>query len=191
MPTGSWWPRGKATFVTVDSRGIRCYRHRLITDAVDGERARITGQARGHGDELTDRGRALTVAVVVGVAVNGWGSVGGSLAQAESEVPATNPLSGDAKAIAEGRSWFRAICAICHGVGADGVGERGAAADLRVFNKGFRKFVETVKNGRDVPARTAKMPPWGGVLSDQQIYQIGAYVETLAKDGANWGEPTK
>src|SRR5213596_2569110 len=74
--------------------------------------------------KLTDRRRALTVAVVVGVAVNGWGSIGSSVAQAESEVPATNPLSGDAKAIAEGRSWFRAICAICHGVGADGVGER-------------------------------------------------------------------
>ena len=69
------------------------------------------------------------------------------------------------------------------------MGERGAAADLRVFNKGFGKFVEIVKNGRDVPARTAKMPPWGGVLSDQQIYQIGAYVETLAKEGANWKGP--
>ena len=69
------------------------------------------------------------------------------------------------------------------------MGDRGAGADLRVFNKGFRKFVETVKNGRDVPNRMAKMPPWGGVLSDQQIYQIGAYLETLAKDGANWKGP--
>ena len=141
--------------------------------------------------KLTDRGRALTVAVVVGVAVNGWGSVGGSVAQAEPEVPATNPLSGDAKAIAEGRSWFRAVCGNCHGPNADGMGDRGAGADLRVFNKGFRKFVETVKNGRDVPNRMAKMPPWGGVLSDQQIDQIGAFLETLAKEGANWGEPTK
>jgi mono/diheme cytochrome c family protein len=116
--------------------------------------------------------------------------VGARLARAESEMPATNPLAGNQAAIAEGRSWFRAVCALCHGINADGVGERGAAADLRVFNKGFKRFVETVKNGRDVPNRAAKMPPWGGALSDQQIYQIGAYLETLARDGANWKEST-
>src|SRR2546428_4409011 len=139
--------------------------------------------------KLIDRGIALAMAVAVVMAVNGGGSGGGSVAQAEPEVPATNPLSGDAKAIAEGRSWFRAVCGNCHGPSADGMGDRGAGADLRVFNKGFRKFVETVKNGRDVPNRMAKMPPWGGVLSDQQIYQIGAYLETLATEGANWKCP--
>jgi len=30
------------------------------------------------------------------------------------------------------------------------------------------------------------MPAWDGVLDDQTIYQIGAYLETLAMDGANW-----
>jgi mono/diheme cytochrome c family protein len=112
-------------------------------------------------------------------------------ARAESDVPATNPLSGDEVAIREGRSWFRAACALCHGIHADGAGERGYAADLRVFKLGFRRFVETVKKGRDVPGRAAKMPPWGGALSDQQIYQIGAYLETLAKDGANWKEASR
>ena len=136
-------------------------------------------------------GQGIVLAAFVAgfVAMDGWGPMVGHLAQAEPAVPATNPLSGNEAAIVEGRSWYRAICAICHGVGADGVGERGAAADLRVVNKGFGKFVETVKNGRDVPNRMAKMPPWGGVLSDQQIYQIGAYVETLAKEGANWKGP--
>jgi hypothetical protein len=28
------------------------------------------------------------------------------------------------------------------------------------------------------------------VLSGPQIYQIGAYLETLAKEGANWGAAT-
>jgi mono/diheme cytochrome c family protein len=102
--------------------------------------------------------------------------------------PATNPLSGDAAAIAEGRSWYIAVCSNCHGGAADGQG-RGHAPSLRTFGKGFRLFVETVKAGRDVPGRTAKMPAWGTVLSDQQIYQIGAYLETLAEEGANWGSP--
>src|SRR2546425_18368 len=73
---------------------------------------------------------------------------------------------------------------------ADGAGDRGHGADLRVFNKGFRKFVETVKNGKDT-GLTMTMPRWGGVLKDEQIYQIGAYLETLAIEGAKWGEPTK
>ncbi len=34
-----------------------------------------------------------------------------------------------------------------------------------------------------------KMPAWGGVLTDETIYQTGAYLETLAKNGANWGKP--
>jgi mono/diheme cytochrome c family protein len=57
-----------------------------------------------------------------------------------------------------------------------------------VFNKGFRKFVDIVKRGKET-GLAMKMPAWGRVLSDEQIYQIGAYLETLAKDGANWKEP--
>jgi mono/diheme cytochrome c family protein len=136
------------------------------------------------------QGIVLAACVAGCVAMDGWVPMAGHFAHADPAAPATNPLSGNEAAILEGRSWFRAVCALCHGNKADGVGERGAAADLRVFNKGFRNFVETVKNGRDVPLRTATMPPWGGVLSDQQIYQIGAYLETLAKEGANWGETT-
>jgi len=30
------------------------------------------------------------------------------------------------------------------------------------------------------------MPAWRGVIADKDIYEIGAYLETLAKDGANW-----
>jgi mono/diheme cytochrome c family protein len=133
------------------------------------------------------RGMVLALLVAGCVAID-LGAASARRARAESEVPATNPFAGDQRAIAEGRSWYRAVCSLCHGIGADGAGERGYAADLRGFNKGFRKYVEVVKQGRDVPGRAAKMPPWGGVLSGPQIYQIGAYLETLAKEGANWGE---
>jgi mono/diheme cytochrome c family protein len=110
--------------------------------------------------------------------------MGTELARAASDVPDANPLSGNPAAIGEGQSWFRAACSFCHGLRAEG--GRGGGPDLRGFDKGFRRFVETVKIGRDVPGRALKMPAWGGVLSDQQIYQIGAYLETLAKEGANW-----
>jgi mono/diheme cytochrome c family protein len=109
-------------------------------------------------------------------------------AAAEEEIPQSNPLSGDPKAIASGRSWYRGVCALCHGGRADGAGERGNGADLRKFEKGFRAYVQTVKDGRKVPGRNQEMPAWGAVLDDKTIYEIGAYLETLAMDGANWKE---
>ena len=30
------------------------------------------------------------------------------------------------------------------------------------------------------------MPPWDGVLDGEQVSQVGAYLETLAIEGANW-----
>lgn len=104
------------------------------------------------------------------------------------EIPAVNPLSGNAKAIASGKSWYRGVCALCHGGRADGQGERGTGADLRKYELGFKRFVETVKNGRSVQGRTQSMPAWNGVLDDKTIYEIAAYLETLGMDGSNWKE---
>jgi len=109
-------------------------------------------------------------------------------AAAEEEIPQGNPFSGDPKAIASGKSWYRGVCAVCHGGRADGQGERGNGADLRKFELGFKRYVEVVKNGRQVPGRIQVMPAWNGVLNDKTIYEIGAYLETLAMDGANWKE---
>jgi mono/diheme cytochrome c family protein len=113
-----------------------------------------------------------------------------NLAKAD-DVPDENPMSGDEKAIAAGKSWFRGVCALCHGGRADGAGERGKGADLRKFSKGFKMYVMTVKSGRKVPGQIMEMPAWNGVLQDDVIYQIGAYLETLAIEGANWKEGTK
>lgn len=107
------------------------------------------------------------------------------------DLPDVNPLSGDQKAINAGKSWYRGVCALCHGGKADGAGERGNGADLRKFEKGYKLYVETVKNGRKVPGRSQEMPAWNGVLDDKTINEIGAYLETLAMEGANWKEGVK
>ena len=53
---------------------------------------------------------------------------------------------------------------------------------MRKFSLGYREFVVAVKNGR-----TGKqMPPWKEYLTEKQISQIGAYLETLAIEGASW-----
>ena len=132
---------------------------------------------------------ATAVMVVVGCLAFDGGLVAQRMVHAESEVPATNPFSGDEKAIKEGRSWFLAVCAPCHGPRANGQAERGpSGSDLRIFKRGFEQYVHIVKNGRDVPGRIGKMPPWGKVLSEELIFQIGAFIETLAIEGAYWGD---
>lgn len=105
----------------------------------------------------------------------------------QENLPETNPFSGDEKAIKAGKSWFRNVCTPCHGGRADGMGDMGTGADLRKTRLGFRRYVETVKNGRTVQGRAQFMPPFS-YLDDKTIFQIGAYLETLALEEANWKE---
>ncbi len=100
----------------------------------------------------------------------------------------SNPLSGDEAAIRDGKSLFRGICAVCHGRNADGRGERGQGADLRKFKRGFTRYLDIVQNGKDT-GRTQKMPAWGKVLPEEDLIKIGAFLETLAIEGANWVDP--
>ena len=128
----------------------------------------------------------VVVVIVSCLALDSAITLPGSV-HAESEVPATNPYSGDEKAIKEGRSWFLAVCAPCHGPRANGAAERGpSGADLRVFKRGFEQYVHIVKNGRET-GRIGKMPRWG-FLGEETIFQIGAFLETLAIEGAYWGD---
>jgi mono/diheme cytochrome c family protein len=104
-------------------------------------------------------------------------------AATNAPIPSSNPSSGKPEAIVEGRKLYGMWCSQCHGPKADGVSRFGKyAGDLRVFWRGYREFVIVVKDGR-----TGKqMPPWKEVLDDAKIAQIGAYLETLAEEGANW-----
>ena len=105
-------------------------------------------------------------------------------AGASSAYPDVNPLSGDQDAIHQGGKLYSKWCRQCHGRKADGVSQRFGkySGDLRKFWRGYPEFVVIVLNGR--PKK--KMPPWGGVLDEDEIAQIAAYLETLAIEGANW-----
>lgn len=99
-------------------------------------------------------------------------------------VPSSNPFSGDAEAIEKGHQLYRQFCSACHGEKADGLSPRWGryAADLRRFWRGYSEFLRIVAGGR--PERG--MPPWGGVLTEEEIAYVGAYLETLALPGARW-----
>ncbi len=132
--------------------------------------------------------KRLTPTVIAAiVAALVW--TGGSnviLAVGEEGKNSPNPLSGDKDAEKAGKTKYRANCAFCHGMRANGRG-RGLpnAADLRKYKRGYTRFVKAVKEGYKT------MPEWGGMgeITDEQINQIGAYLETLAKRNANWADP--
>lgn len=75
----------------------------------------------------------------------------------------------DEKADAEaGAEVYAENCASCHG---EQLRNQGQAFDLRKLEPTDRaRFDKAVQEGR------ANMPPWRGVLTDQQIDQIWTYV---------------
>ena len=128
---------------------------------------------------------ALRLAVLVLAAVMATGGAAIPDARA-ARVASSNPLSGDEGAIQEGKTLYRAVCVVCHGMRANGRGRGIAgASNLQKFKRGYTLYVDIVKNGKK------KMPPYGGgrVLSAAEIDQIGAYLETLAVRGAVWIDP--
>lgn len=99
------------------------------------------------------------------------------------KVASSNPLSGDAEAIDLGKRLYFTWCVQCHGPKANGESRFGKyAGNLTTFWRGYKEYVLTVKNGRV----QKMMPPWKDVLDDDNIAKIGAYLETLAEEGANW-----
>ncbi len=129
------------------------------------------------------KGKLLfTVAMAAALGLSLWEAV-----RAEGDIPALNPLSGNEKAMKSGKSWFRNTCTPCHGGRADGMGDMGTGADLRKLKIGFKRYYETVKGGRQVPNRAQFMPSFS-FLDDKTIFEIGAYLETLALPEANWKE---
>ncbi len=104
--------------------------------------------------------------------------------QPATTVASSNPISGDASAITPGEVLYMSFCRQCHGVNADGISPRFGkhGADLRKFWRGYSEFVRITQDG--LPGK--QMPPWKEYLNVDQISQIGAYLETLALDGAKW-----
>lgn len=125
--------------------------------------------------------RTLATLTALTLAVAGLTS---TLAAAEDDAyPNKNPLAGDEESIQKGLKLYFKWCVACHGKHADGVSRFGDyGADLRKFWRGYPEYVRIVLNGRT----DKQMPPWGGVLDEDEISQIGAYLESLALEGARW-----
>jgi cbb3-type cytochrome c oxidase subunit III len=93
-----------------------------------------------------------------------------------TQAPAeTNPLQGDPEAIRNGMGQFRVRCADCHGMDATGV--RGPdITQVWASGRTDHGLFLTVRNG--VP--NTEMPSVGQRTTDLEIWQILAYLRTLA-----------
>jgi mono/diheme cytochrome c family protein len=84
----------------------------------------------------------------------------------------SNPFLGDPAAIEEGERIFRRRCTGCHWSPL-------RAPVLFQTELSDEKFLETVISGRQ--GSRGNMPPFGYVLSPDEVWQIHAFV--MAKDG--------
>jgi mono/diheme cytochrome c family protein len=95
-------------------------------------------------------------------------------ASAQTAAPAAMPqenLSVDQAQIDQGKVTFAQKCSHCHGFNMVNAGT--IAPDLRRFPDDRERFFTTVKLGKN-----GKMPPWGDLLSDDQIACLWTYVSS-------------
>ena len=91
-----------------------------------------------------------------------------------------NPYSKNADAIRIGDSAFNQNCARCHGLGAV---SGGIAPDLRFLPtdaEGDEIFMQRIRNGATRDGRVY-MPPFEGILSQEAMWAIRAWLETVAE----------
>src|SRR5450631_4670983 len=90
-----------------------------------------------------------------------------ALAVGATSCVVTPASAQDRAKIAAGETVFNNNCAVCHG---DGLVSTGQTFDLRRLAAADRaRFDDSVRNGKN------QMPPWRGVLTDDEIDQLWNY----------------
>ena len=81
----------------------------------------------------------------------------------------------EAECIVKGKAFYAEHCSHCHGF--DLVNPGNVVPDLREFPKDNKqRFIDTVVHGKN-----NRMPPWGDVLTSEEIEQLWAYVRAHGK----------
>jgi mono/diheme cytochrome c family protein len=93
------------------------------------------------------------------------------IAQMTSSAAQQQGSGSDQALIDEGKHTFAEKCSHCHGPNMVNSGT--ITPDLRKFPDDKARFTTTVKLGKN-----GKMPPWGDLLSDDQIAALWAFVSS-------------
>ena len=93
---------------------------------------------------------------------------------AQTTTPAATPsqnAGADQAQIDQGKGVYAHNCSHCHGPNMVNGGT--VAPDLRTFPGDKERFISTVKLGKN-----NRMPPWGDLLSDDEIACLWTYVSS-------------
>ena len=120
--------------------------------------------------------RALSVgaAVYCAVSVIASAQTPPSLAGSQQQKPEADQALIETSLIDKGKVTYAEKCSHCHGFGMITAGN--IAPDLRKFPHDEARFFTTVKLGKN-----NRMPPWGDLLSDDQIESLWAYISSQRK----------
>ncbi|HTO61143.1 MAG TPA: cytochrome c [Bradyrhizobium sp.] len=114
---------------------------------------------------MRDRVLICTAALVAAVAVLAIANLAAPAAAQQPEAV------GDQAIIDRGKITFAQRCSHCHGPNMVNAGT--VTPDLRRFPDDETRFITTVKQGKN-----NRMPPWGDLLSDDEIRDLWAYVSS-------------
>lgn len=103
------------------------------------------------------------------------------LAPAQPSYPAASTPEA---AIYRGSIVFQHYCVLCHGAKADGKGRAAKLyqpkpADLVHTDKNVQYIELIVRKGGAAVGRSQFMPPWGEELTEEQIGDVVAYIDSL------------
>jgi len=113
-------------------------------------------------------------------------------APAPVEAPATTPAAPVAPAAADparGAAQYQLLCSSCHGPRGAGDGPAGQNLVPRPAHHNDGAYMNAlsneylfrvIKEGGAAVGKSPMMAPWGGALSDAQIWDVVAYLRTLA-----------
>lgn len=94
--------------------------------------------------------------------------------------------AGDA---AKGKQKYQELCAACHGQSGKGDGPTAAVLPVKPRDHTDAAYMAkltdeqiftTIKQGGEAMGKSPLMPKWGGILNDQQIEDVVAYIRTLS-----------
>ena len=91
-----------------------------------------------------------------------------------------NPYTKDAEAIRIGDSAFNQNCARCHGLGAISGGIAPDLCYLPIDAEGDEIFLQRIRHGASRDGRVY-MPPFDGILSQEAMWAIRAWLETVTE----------
>ena len=137
---------------------------------------RTVGAAAGAAGALRSRTRA--------------GSASGGSAGPAPRSPGADP--------ARGAATYQTLCASCHGPRGAGDGPAGQSLDPRPARHDDGAYMNAlsneylfrvIKEGGAAVGKSPLMAPWGGALSDAQIWDVVAHVRTLAEPAYRGPQP--